>query len=97
MLTRGAVVAVDLQVGAVAADPGDDRLAVGAGRTQRDGVHAAGVDLLEPLADDLLEPAGLGDAAGAPALAAEVELGQPVDPLQGRRRRSRRAPPPARR
>ena len=52
------------------------------GGPQRDRVDAAGVDLLEPLADDLLEAAGLGDAAGVPALAAEVELGQPVDPLQ---------------
>ena len=49
----GAVVAAGLQVGPVAADPHHDRLAVGAGRAQRDGVDAAGVDLLQPLADDL--------------------------------------------
>ena len=97
MLTRGAVLAAGLQVGAVAADPDDDRLAAGAGGPQRDRVDAAGVDLLQPLADDLLQAAGLGDAAGVPALAAEVELGQPVDPAAGCRRRSRRARPPARR
>ena len=68
-----------LQVRPVAADPHQHLAALGVGQ-QRQRVDLARVDVLQPVADQLLQPAGAADRALGADVAAEVERGQPVGP-----------------
>jgi hypothetical protein len=63
---------------AVAADPHDDRPAV-LGQPDRDGADRPGVDLVEVLADDLLQAALPGQPADLAVRRAEVEAAEPLD------------------
>ena len=82
MLTRRAVVTAGLQVGAVPADPGDDRLAVGpVARSGMELTPRASISSSRWPTICLRPPDSAMPPAAAPS-AAEVELGQPVDPAQ---------------